>query len=248
MELVTLENGKMALTNSLIIADGMKLSHHSVTRMINKYVERLNRMGGVVRFQIDKPLSKKGGRPVRIAWLNKKQFLFLSTMLRNTETVLNFKEKLINEFERLQNIVANLLSQQQNSEWLQRREQGKISRREETDTIKDFIEYAKSQGSSKPEFYYSNLSKMENKALFIIEEEFPNLRECLSSQQLTIVNTADIAVSKALRYGMEQNLNYKDIYILAKERMEAFTEIVGKTVVPIQFKLLNQNDKQTTTE
>jgi phage regulator Rha-like protein len=235
-ELVILENGKIPMTNSLIIAEGMKLSHHSVTRMIDKYIERLDKMGEVVRFQIDKPTNLKGGRPVRIAWLDKKQFLFLATLLRNSETVLDFKEKLINEFERLQVLVAQLLSQRQNADWLEKRAEGKVSRRTETDTIKQFIEYSKAQGSVKPEFYYANLSKMENKALFIVEQEFKNLRDALSGQQLQIIATADIAVAKALQAGMDEGMNYRDIYQLAKKRMEDFAEIVGKTLVPMALK------------
>lgn len=228
-DLVVLEKGNITLTNSLVISEGMALSHESVMKLIDKYSERLIRTGGTFRFEI----RKSGGRPVRIAWLNKKQFLFLATLMRNSETVLDFKGKLIDEFERLQNMLASLLAQRQNSDWLEKRVEGKISRRAETDTIKQFIEYSKAQGSKKPEFYYTNLSKMENKALFIIEQEFKNLRDVLSGQQLQIVATADIAVAKALQAGMDQGLPYKKIYELAKKRMESFAEIVGKTIVPM---------------
>lgn len=234
-ELVVLEKGKTVLTNSIIIANGMKLSHESVVRLIDKYMERLNRMGGVIRFEIGKPRGDKGGRPVRIAWLNKKQFLFLATLMRNSDTVLDFKEKLIDEFERLQNMLAMLLTQRHNADWLEKREQGKLSRREETDTIKEFTEYCKAQGSQHEDKYYMLLSKMENKALFIVEQEFPNLRDVLSGQQLSIVASADVAVAKALKYGMEQKMPYKKIYLLAKERMEMFAEIVGKSIVPMRL-------------
>lgn len=48
-----------------------------------------------------------------------------------------------------------------------------------------------------------------------------------------IVGAADIAVAKALQAGMDQELHYKEIYQLAKKRMEDFAEIVGKTIVPM---------------
>lgn len=236
-ELVILEKGNIALTNSLIIANGMKLSHHSVTRLIDKYLERLNKMGEVVRFEIDKPKSEKGGRPVRIAWLNKKQFLFLATLMRNSNTVLDFKETLINEFERLQNIVAQLLTQRQNTAWLEQRKQGILARNTETDVIKTFTEYSKGQGSTHAEMYYANITKMENKALFLLEQKFPNVRNALTGYQLSIIASADMVVSRALKYGMKEKMHYSDIYQMAKERIEQFSELVGKTNVPMALQL-----------
>lgn len=245
-DLVILEKGKVPLTSSIIIAEGMKLSHLSVIRLIDKYVERLNRMGEVVRFEIEKPKGKLGGRPVRLAWLDKKQFLFLATLMRNSEVVLNFKEKLIDEFERLQKIVSTLIVQRQNAEWLEKREQGKVSRQEETDAIKEFIDYAESQGSTNyVRFGYSIISKMENQALFVVEQEYPNLRNCLSWQQLHILSSADIAVARALRDGMDKKMHYKDIYKMAKDRLETFAEIVGKTIVPAQIILPHEHPPTT---
>jgi CheY-specific phosphatase CheX len=77
---------------------------------------------------------------------------------------------------------------------------------------------------------------MENKALFIVEQEFKNLRDALSGQHLQMIATADIAVAKALQAGMDEGMNYRDIYQLAKKRMEDFAEIVGKTLVPMALK------------
>ena len=86
---------------------------------------------------------------------------------------------------------------------------------------------------------------MENKALFIITEKFPNLRNILNGMQLSIVASADIAVAKALKEGMEQELYYKEIYKLAKSRLEKFAEIVGKTLVPVQMELLPSDNSHS---
>lgn len=220
------------LTNSLILSKGMKINHKAVMQLVTKYRTMLEGHG-VLTFQKSKPQGKKGGRPFDIIWLNESQTVFLITLMRNSEIVVNFKNELTKEFFKQRRLLASLLSQRQNSEWLQKREQGVLSRREETDTIKAFVEYSKKQGASKPEYYYANLSKMENKALFIVEQEFKNLRDCLSGQQLSIVATADIAVAKALQAGMDDGQHYTNIYQLAKERMEAFAEIVGKSLVPM---------------
>lgn len=236
-DLVKFEGNEL-VTSTQIIAKGMKLSHHATMVLVDKYRERLETRG-VVAFEMRKPLSNtKGGRPVRIAWLNESQFLFLATLMRNSETVLDFKDKLTKEFIRQRKIIAQLLTQRTNAAWLEERAKGILSRKAETDVIQKFVEYCKSQGSSHADMYYANISKMENKALFILEQEFPNLRNALSGQQLQIVASADIAVARALKYGMDQRMAYKEIYQLAKDRILQFAEIVGKTTVPMEDTLL----------
>lgn len=230
-ELVQIKNNEL-LTNTLVIAKGMELNHRAVMSLVNKYSDRLEGRG-VLTFEMSKPIKgENNGRPVKYAIVNESQFLFLATLMRNSEKVLDFKDQLTKEFVRQRKMIARLLSQRQNAEWIEKREQGKLARRAETDVIQKFVEYAKKQGSVHADKYYTLLSSMENKALFVITEKFPNLRNILDGMQLSIIASADIAVSRALKEGMEQGLPYRDIYQLAKDRLEQFSEIVGKTLVP----------------
>ena len=222
------------MTNSFIVADGMKINHKAVMQLVIKYKAMLA-THGVLTFEKSKPQGKKGGRPTDFAWLNESQTVFLITLMRNSDIVVNFKNELTKEFFQQRKLIAHLLTQRQNADWLEKREHGKLSRREETDTIKEFVEYCKKQGSQHEEKYYMLLSTMENKALFIMEQKYPNLRNCLSGQQLSIIASADIAVARALKHGMDQKMHYKDIYKLAKMRIESFAEIVGKTIVPMRL-------------
>ena len=57
--------------------------------------------------------------------------------MRNSETVLDFKDKLTKEFIKQRKLIAHLLTQRQNAAWIEQREQGKLNRREETDVIKE---------------------------------------------------------------------------------------------------------------
>ncbi|MGL5051569.1 MAG: hypothetical protein ACRC6E_13225, partial [Fusobacteriaceae bacterium] len=70
-------------------------------------------------------------------------------------------------------------------------------------------------------------------ALFIILEKYPNVRNIMSIQQLMTIGTADQIVEKALMEGMELEMNYKDIYKMAKERVEKLSELMPKTTVPM---------------
>jgi len=233
--------GKEPMTSTLIIADGMKLEHRAVMVLVNKYKERLETRG-VMTFEMSKPTKgENNGRPVKYALVNESQFLFLVTLMRNSEVVLDFKDKLTKEFIKQRKLIAHLLTQRQNQAWIEQREIGKLNRAEETDTIKEFVDYCVAQGSTSAKMYYSNISKMENAALFMLEQRFPNVRDVLSGQQLQIIASADIAVAKALQYGMEQKMPYKEIFQMAKDRIIQFSEIVGKSPVPIQGALVRKS-------
>ena len=107
--------------------------------------------------------------------------------------------------------------------------------------IKEFIEYATKQGSKNAAFYYANISKMENTALFFLEQKFKNLRDILDIRQLSTVDSADHIVAKALRDGMDSGMAYQNIYTMAKKRVEAFAELRGKTFIPCDsMKLLGE--------
>lgn len=235
-ELVKLQKNT-PVTNTLIIAEETENSHQSVFRLVKKYKDDLEEFG-VVGFEIHKPKKgSNGGRPIELAFLNEQQTTLLLTYMRNSDIVRGFKKKLVKEFYKMRNVLSEISVRQQNDEWKQLRQNGKLTRKKETDIIKLFVEYAKSQGSSKAEMYYSNISKMENKSLFFIQEKFPNLRSVLTGQQLQIMSSADQIVEKALKEGMEKKTNYKEIYKMAKERIETFADIIPKTPVPMVERL-----------
>lgn len=228
--IIKLENNE-PVVSTLDIAEGMGQSHTTVFKLVRKFKSDLETIRG---FDIlnAKTKSKKGGRPVSYCYLNEEQAAFLVTLMRNSKRVVSFKMKLTSEFFRMRKTLLDLASQKQNAEWLEKREVGKITRREETDTIKQFVEYATEQGSKNAKMYYVSISKMENKALFLLEQKFKNLRDILNLRQLATVDSADAIVTKALNDGMSKNLHYKEIYKLAKVRVELFAEVRGKTFIP----------------
>lgn len=227
MELVKLEKNE-PMTTSLIVSEGIKTVHHSVITLIRNHKNNLEEFG-TLEFRV----QKSKGRPLEYCLLNEPQTTFLITCMRNTETVIEFKKKLVKEFYKMKKVLSEISVRQNNDEWKQLRENGKLTRKSETDVIKKFVEYAKSQGSQNSEKYYAIISTMENKGLFFIQEKFPNLRNILTGQQIGIIMAADFAIETAIKEGMEQKLHYKEIYQLAKQRIEDFSKIIPKTIVPM---------------
>lgn len=239
--LVFVKNDKL-ITTSNVIANGVKKEHKTVINLITKYKKEISHFG-ILNTDIKK---NKKGHPTEFYYLNEEQTTLLITLMRNdpkNNIIINFKIDIIDEFFRMRKILLNLSMQKVNQEWLENRSKGKISRLKETNTIKIFIEYAKMQGSKNAEKYYITLTNMENKALFLIEQKFKNLREVLNINQLDEAKQADEIVLKALNDGMENKMHYKDIYKLAKKRVELFASLKGKSVVPsIEFKQIKDKE------
>jgi len=216
------------VVSTLDMWEELKVEHSALIKMIRKYE---------MMFQEIRPfgfeIQKTAGRPTAFCRLDEEQATFLITMMKNSDVVVDFKFRLTREFYRAKRVIADLASQRQNAQWLETRNTGKQKRKVETDTIQRFVEYAKKQGSKNAERYYANISTMQNKALFFIEQKFKNIREILNLQQLSIVICADEIVTKAIEDGMAQGLHYKAIYKLVKERIENFAEIHGKTLIPM---------------
>jgi len=228
MDNLIIFSGKEPRVSTEVIATGVKNSHNTVKTLLKTHQIKLEELGALP-FRI----LKTKGRPMEVWYLNEQQVTFLITLMRNSENVVDFKLKLTKEFYKMKAVIADIAVRQQNTEWLEQRESGKILRKEQTDVIKNFIEYATSQGSENAGRYYGNITKMENQALFILEQKFDNIRQILTGQQLAMISAADHITETAIKEGMEMEFPYKEIYKLAKLRVETFANMIPKTQVPM---------------
>jgi len=103
-------------------------------------------------------------------------------------------------------------------EWKQARLLGKTTRRELTDTIQQFISYAKKQGSQNADKYYMAITKMEYQALELVKSEsdqqFRDTFNVLQHHQLAVI---EHAAKQALLEGMFEEIYYKDCFKKAKQ-------------------------------
>lgn len=212
-ELVIVKNDE-AFTNSMIIATETENQHKSIIRLINTHIERLERFGKV-RFSDLKSTNSKGGRPTKICYLNEPQATLLITFLDNSDKVADFKTKLVEQFYKMR----QLLMQKQTNLWLETRQQGKLTRRSETDVIKDLIEYAKEQGSEHADKLYMTYSKLANKMAGISK------RDLATVSQLNTLSFIENIILNQIRVDMSKELHYKQIYQDCKKQIELFKEI-----------------------
>lgn len=222
--LVKIKNNK-PYTDTMIIARELGQDHSSVKRLVQVHsnTEILS------RFEIEKVSTK--GRPQDIYVLDELQTTFLITLMKNNKKVVDFKQELTKQFFKQRQALQSIVMNQSDATWLNVRKNGKLVVKQKTDIIKNFIEYAIKQGSKSAERYYGNFAKMENQAMFIFEQKYPNMREVLTIKQLMQVATADDIIEKAIKECMEKEMFYKDIYKEAKKRIIAYVDIIGKSPI-----------------
>jgi phage regulator Rha-like protein len=218
------------VVDSRLIAEELGIKHKAFLGTVRKYQKDVNDLG---QLPFETAVESKSNNPEVFCWLLEEQATFLMMLSRNTDQVVLCKKKLAKAFH----LAKKLLQQKSNAEWLEARKAGKCLRKAETDGIQVFVEYAKSQGSQSAERYYCNLTNMEYKALFLVEQKYPNLRDLLDITQLALLGVAETVVRNALHEGMAKNLHYKEIYKLAKDRVEFLAIAHGKSAVPQQRQL-----------
>lgn len=223
--------GGVPLVSTFSLFPVMGYREHRMLKKVIKDNEAAFLDIGLMQLEVTKPASKTGGRPIKSYMLNEDHFILLVMLAKNTTESVLLKIRVSKEFSRLKKVVANIIYQQKDPNWQNARSDGKVIYKQKTDIIKIFVDYATNQGSKSASMYYSNLAKMENKALFFIEQKYDNLRDILTIKQLMQACTADDVIEKALIDGMNDGLPYKEIYQLAKERIGSFAAIIGKSQV-----------------
>ena len=245
-ELVNIHNGELRC-GTWLIGQGFGRKHTKVLELCKKYEKEMMELEDnkllPKGFIINKIPKKTAGQPVKEYLLNEGQTILLGTLFRaktGDDLVLRFKVKLAKEFIKQRKMLAVFSSHKQSPEYIKNRAAGKIERREETDTIKDFVDYASLQGSKNAGNYYTNLTTLVNSAMFDFNGKFKNKREAMTAVQLLDVKFADKVVSRGLIEGMAQSLPYSDIFQLVKKRVLALAAMYGKSeILSKQLSLLD---------
>jgi len=216
-----------ARTGSFLLAQGLDRDHKIVRDLIEKYREDFEDFTVLKK----RKLRSTGGRAANEYMLDEDQFMFLGTLLRNNKKVVAFKKAIILQFKKCRLENEALHSHKETPEYQLTRDAGKLVRKQTTDEMHRFVEYAKSQGSGSPKMYYMNITRMMNGMLFIVEGKFKNLREVMTIQQLMTVSSAEQIIDRGIKDGISRKMFYKDIYKDIKKRVMTFAELHGQSSV-----------------
>ena len=217
-----------AVTTSRIVAKVFTKQHKDVLRVIDKMPA--NGIPEEFYRRNFTPISYTdiGGREQREMLMTKKGWMYLVQSFTGKKAG-EMKARFIDEFFRMEAELGRIKNQKANAEWIEARQSGKLGRREFTDTVKAFVDYAKEQGSKHADRYYQLLTQAEHKALFIVSEATGmNFRDCLTAKQLADLRVAEKIAENALLQCMNEKRVYQDGYKMAKAKLEEFAAMYGK--------------------
>ena len=207
-ELVYLKNNA-AVCDSLQVAEKFGKRHADVIRAIENLIKNDPTQNCVRCFKKSKYKDAKGEqRPMY--FINRDGFTFLIMGFTGKDADI-WKWKYIKAFNQMEKFI-----QEKNTATYQRADQAeKATRRAETDVIKEFVEYARAQGSTHADHYYTNYTRLAYKTAGITD------KATAAGIQLDDLSLVEHLIAHTLRTGMAAGRNYKEIYQDCRDRLKA---------------------------
>lgn len=221
MELVEVR-GSEVYCDSHLVARKFGLKNAYVANRIKKVMEDI----GEIRVNGVNPKCQPEEREYRgnkyTAYLMNRDFFSFLVMRFKGESAIRWQLEFIAAFNAMENRLLLSDKNATDPQWLGQREQGKIARLEETDTIKKFVEYATDQGSKSAKFYYKHITNATYKALGLMVQRKPKLRDTMNLYEISELLLAERVAKESIEKYMLLGRDYKDIYTSVKDDLVKF--------------------------
>lgn len=222
-QLVT-TNKKNVFCSSKVVAEKFGKQHFEVIRVIEKLIDDIEQLSPISnRPKYIKKEAEYRGQTFTYYDMDRRFFSLLAMRFKGKKAF-EWQNRFNDAFYEMEKALIQLSSNQQSELWLAQREQSKLIRREETDVIKQFVEYATKQGSTKAQFYYKHFTTAVYKCLGLIQYKRPKLRETLDMLQTSQLVMAEMVARKSLLKYMKDGEHYKTIFTLVKQDLESFAD------------------------
>lgn len=118
--------------------------------------------------------------------------------------------------------LEDIIKEKNSTEWLQSRQNGKLTRRRETDSIQThLIPLAIEQGSKNYKMFYANYSTLVNKAIGLEK----GMRDKCTRETLLYIEFLESLIENTIVEEVEKNTYYKDIYQVCKQKIELIKQV-----------------------
>ena len=211
-ELVYLKSDEV-VCSSLEVAERFGKQHSKVIRSIEQIKADSSSQNWLQCFK-ETTYKDASGKRNKMYYMNRDGFAFL-VMGFTGKKANEWKWKYINAFNQMESFIKEKTTEA----WIETRRTGKITRKAETDVIKQLVEYAREQGSTHSQMLYMTYSKLANNMAGITD------RESATVMQLNNMSLIENIILNQIRVGMERGLHYKEIYKDCKRQIELFKDI-----------------------
>ncbi len=213
--------------DSSLVARKFEIKHARVVSVILKLNSDLKKLEEKLRVIPGDPKVIKEERVYRgknyTAYLMNKEYFTLLAMKFRGQIALEWQLKFNSAFHQMEKRLKSVEKNKSDRQWIEFRDQGKEVRKLETDVIKDFVEYATSQGSKSAKFYYKHITNASYKALGLIVQKKPKIRESMNIVEISELMLAERYAKGLLKKYMDTGMFYKDIYKFVKEDLINFS-------------------------
>jgi len=212
--------------DSHIVARKFEQPHSEVVKRIKKLELDLIKLRGVSNH----PKTFKEEREYRgqkyTSYLMNREFFSLLVMRFKGTKALEWQIKFNNAFYQMERQLIIERTNASNPHWIDNRKQLKIGRVETTDVIKDFVEYATRQGSTKANFYYKHITNATYKALGLMIQKKPKLRDTLTVYEISELLLMERYAKDSIKKYMDLERHYTDIYECVKNDLLSYGTIL----------------------
>lgn len=211
--------------DSQMVADKFEYRHLHVVKVIKKLVDDFSGIKGSLQepLKFQEIQREYRNQKFTVYLMDRRAFSLLSMRFTGAKA-LEWQVKFNDAFYLMEKQLLIEQTNKNNEEWVTQRKQGKLARKAETDTLKEFIDYATSQGSKKAQFYYKHFTLATYKCLHLMQAEKPALRDTLNIMELSQLMMAEHIAEKSIRKHMAAKEHYKAIYTLVKIDLDRFAD------------------------
>lgn len=225
-ELVAVHRGGV-FCDSQKVADKFGYRHLHVVKVIKKLMADFETIKGSQMEPLNFIETEREYRGQRftVFMMDRRTFSLLAMRFTGVKA-LEWQVKFNDAFYLMERQLLLEQSNKQNAAWVTQRDQGKLARKVATDTIKEFVDYATSQGSSNAAFYYKHVTTACYRCLELVQSEKPKLRDTLSVLELNQLMLAEHVAEKSIQRHMATGEHYKAIFALVKADLERFADSI----------------------
>lgn len=208
-DLMLFEHREIAVVSSRIIADRFEKRHDNVLNSIRDAIKGILENKETPRdYFIRSEYQNEQNGQYYPEYLCTRDGFSLLAMGFTGQKAMEWKLKYIKAF----NTMEAFIKERQSSEWLMTRKQGKLVRRNETDTIANLIDYAKAQGSRNADKLHMTYSKLVNSLVGISAGQ----RDSVPFKTLSIIMFLEDMILHTVDEEMQKATRYKVIYQTCK--------------------------------
>lgn len=216
---------KEILCDSSVVAKKFGQKHDKVVKIIQNLISDLKELDESMAIS-NRPKVIKEEKIYRgrnyTAYLMNRPFFSLLAMRFKGKKALEWQVKFNDAFYAMEDRILKEKINKQDSVWLECRTSGKQIRQDTTDVIKEFVDYATDQGSKSAKFYYKHVTNATYKALGMMQQKQPKLRDTLNTLELSFLQSAEHVAQKSIKKHMEDGYPYKLVYKHVCDDLENF--------------------------